>query len=87
MRRNIAPLVVLVLAATQTAVSAQTTTVQSLMDDGYTVAGVNTSAAGGGGLYLQKGNTLVYCYVTGRQRYGAVGPGTRSHCQATRIFA
>ena len=64
MRRNIAPLMVLVLAATQTAVSAQTTTVQSLMDDGYTVAGVNTSAAGGGGLYLQKGNTLVYCYVT-----------------------
>jgi lipoate-protein ligase A len=34
------------------------------MDDGYTVAGVNTSLAGGGGVYLQKGNTLVYCYVT-----------------------
>jgi hypothetical protein len=52
------------LAATQTAVSSQITTVQSLMDDGYTVAGVNTSLAGGGGVYLQKGNTLVYCYVT-----------------------
>ena len=37
MRRDIAPLAVLVLAATQTAVSAQTTTVQSLMDGGYTV--------------------------------------------------
>ena len=25
--------------------------------------------------------------AAGRQRYGAVGPGTRSRCQATRIFA
>ena len=58
MRRNIAPLVVLVLAATQTAVSAQTTTVQSLMDDGYTVAGVNTSAAGGGAYTCRKATHL-----------------------------
>ena len=30
---------------------------------GYTVAGVNTSVAGGGGVYLQKGNALVFCDV------------------------
>ena len=64
MRRNIAPLAVLLLAATQTAVSAQTTTVQSLMDDGYTVAAVTQLPGGGAGVFLQKGNTLVYCYVT-----------------------
>jgi hypothetical protein len=48
MRPDIAPLAVLVLAATQTAVSAQSTTVQSLMDGGYTVAGV-TQLPGGSG--------------------------------------
>ena len=45
MRRNIAPLAVSVLAATQTAVSAQTMNVQSLMGDGYTVAGVASPPA------------------------------------------
>jgi lipoate-protein ligase A len=64
MRPNVAPLTVLVGAALQTAVSAQTVNVQSLMGEGYTVAGVNTSVTGGGGVYLQKGKTLVYCYVT-----------------------
>jgi hypothetical protein len=34
------------------------------MVDGYTVAGVVQSPAGGAGLFLQKGNALVYCYVT-----------------------
>ena len=62
MRRNIAPLAVSVLAATQTAVSAQTMNVQSLMGDGYTVAGVVTSPAGPG-VFLQKGNALVFCDV------------------------
>jgi hypothetical protein len=38
--RTIAPLAAFALAATQTAVSAQTMNVQSLMGDGYTVAGV-----------------------------------------------
>jgi hypothetical protein len=47
MKPNIAPLAVLILAATQTGVSAQTTNVHSLMSDGYTVAGVVTSQAGG----------------------------------------
>jgi hypothetical protein len=59
----IALIVVLALAATQTAVSAQTITVQSLMDSGYTVAGITTSQAGGASIFLQKGNALVYCYA------------------------
>jgi hypothetical protein len=63
MRPNIVPLAVLVLAATQTAVSAQTVNVQSLMDDGYTVAGVFSSPAGGAGVFLHKGNALVFCFV------------------------
>jgi hypothetical protein len=62
MRRNIAPLAVLVLTATQTAVSAQTMNVQALMGDGYTVAGVVTSPAGPG-VFLHKGNVLVVCFV------------------------
>ena len=61
--RNIAPLTALALAATQTAVSAQTMTVQSLIDEGYTVAGVTAPPAGGGGVLLQKGKALVYCFV------------------------
>lgn len=61
--RNIASLAALALAATQTVASAQTTNVQSLMDGGYTVAGVFTSRTGAAGLFLQKGNTLVFCGV------------------------
>jgi len=63
MRRNLVPLAILVLAATQTAASAQTMTVQSLLDNGYTVAGIATSPAGGANMFLQKGNALVYCFV------------------------
>jgi hypothetical protein len=63
MRRSIVPLAVLLLAVTQTAVSAQTMTVQSLMDNGYTVAGVTTPPTGGASIFLQKGNALVYCFA------------------------
>jgi hypothetical protein len=63
MIRNSAPLAVLVLAATQTAVSAQTVVnVRSLMEEGYTVAGVLTSPAGQG-VFLQKGQALMVCFV------------------------
>jgi hypothetical protein len=61
--RNIAPLAALALAATQIAVSAQTMNVQSLLGDGYTVAGVTQPPRGGAGVYLQKGNALVFCFV------------------------
>ena len=64
--RNIALLAALALAGSQTAVSAQTMNVQSLMGDGYTIAGVVTPVAGGAGIYLQKGNKLVFCYVAER---------------------
>jgi maltoporin len=61
--RNIAPLAALALAVTQTAVSAQAMTVQSLIDDGYMVAGVTAPPAGGGGVFLHKGNALVFRFV------------------------
>jgi len=64
MKRNIVPLATLVLAATQAAVLAQTMNVQSLMGAGYTVTGVASPPAGGAGLFLQKGNILVFCFVT-----------------------
>jgi hypothetical protein len=61
--RNIALLAALALAAMQTAVSAQTMTVESLMADGYTIAGVTQPPSGGAGVFLQKGNALFFCFV------------------------
>lgn len=61
--RNIALLAALALPATQTAVSAQTMSVQSLMAEGYTIAGINSPPKGGAGVFLQKGNALVMCAV------------------------
>jgi len=61
--RTIGPLVALALVATQMGVSAQTMNVQSLMGDGYTVAGVTQPPGGGAGVFLQKGNALVFCFV------------------------
>jgi len=63
MRTKVAALATLLLAGTQTGAWAQTMTIQSLMDGGYTVAGITTSPAGGASIYLQKGNTLVYCFA------------------------
>jgi hypothetical protein len=63
MKLNIAPLAVLVWAAMQTTVSAQAMNVQSLINDGYKVAGVFTSKVGWPGVFLQKGNALVVCFV------------------------
>jgi hypothetical protein len=61
--RGIAPFAALALAATPTAVWAQTLTVQSLMADGYTVAGVTQPPGGGAGVFLLKGTALVFCFV------------------------
>ena len=33
------------------------------MGEGYTVAGVTTSLKGGANVFLQKGNTLIVCFV------------------------
>ena len=56
------------LLASAAAASAQSpgqkTSVQSLLNDGYTIAGITTSQTGGGLVYLQKGNTLMLCFVT-----------------------
>ena len=60
MRRNIAPLVALMLAATQMTVSAQTMNVQSLMGEGYTVAGVTTSLNGGQTFFCRKATRLSF---------------------------
>jgi hypothetical protein len=58
--RNIAPLAALALAATQTAVSAQTMNVQSLMDDGYTVAGITQPRGGGAAYSCRKATRLSF---------------------------
>jgi hypothetical protein len=54
------------LLASHIAASAQNQkiSVQSLLNDGYTIAGITTSQAGGGLVYLQKGTTLMLCFVT-----------------------
>ena len=62
--RTIAPVAALALLAAQTAGSAETMTVQSLLNDGYKIAGIATSAIGGATIYLQKGNALMFCYAT-----------------------
>jgi hypothetical protein len=69
MRRNIALLAALVLTATQTAASAQSMSVQSLMGDGF--AGIIPSPAGPG-VFLQKGNSLVVCFVAEKPGSAAV---------------
>jgi len=50
------------LAASATAALAQAQTVSSLMKDGFAVAGVVPSSAGPG-LFLAKGDKLVFCVV------------------------
>jgi hypothetical protein len=45
--------------------------VQSLMSDGYMVAGVVTSPAGPG-VFLQKNNALVVCFVAEKPGSAAV---------------
>jgi hypothetical protein len=67
MRRNIAPLAALALAATHTAVSAQTMNVQSLMDDGYTVTGI-TQLPGGGRAYSCRKATRLSFAMSLRRR-------------------
>lgn len=60
MKPNIVPLAVLVLTATQTAVWAQTMNVQSLMGDGYAVAGVTSPPTGGRAYSCRKAMRLFF---------------------------
>jgi len=62
MPRNLALTIALLLSASRGAASAETMTAQSLMDEGYTVAGVIPSPAGPG-VFLQKGHALIVCFV------------------------
>ena len=62
MARKLVLIVALLLSAGQVTASAQNMTVQSLMNEGYTVAGVITSPAGPG-VFLQKSNALIVCFV------------------------
>ena len=54
------------LLASYLAASAQNLkiTVQSLLNDGYTVAGITGSQAGGALVFLQKDKMLMSCFVT-----------------------
>jgi hypothetical protein len=62
MVHNLVLMIALLLSASGITASAQNITVQSLMNEGYTVAGVMTSPAGPG-VFLQKGNALLVCFV------------------------
>lgn len=56
----------LLLSASQLPASAQTAptmTVQSLLNDGYTVVGVHAGRIGGAGVFLQNGHALVMCFI------------------------
>ena len=44
--------------------NADDVTVQSLLNEGYTVAGVTTPPAGGASLFLQKGTALMFCFAS-----------------------
>ncbi|TBW31868.1 hypothetical protein EYW49_22740 [Siculibacillus lacustris] len=52
-----------VILALQTSAVAQTMSVQSLLAQGYTIAGILPSPAGPG-IFLQKETNLVVCFVT-----------------------
>lgn len=62
--RTIALVAALALLVGQPAASAETMTVQSLLNDGYAIAGIAASAIGGATISLQKGNALMFCYAT-----------------------
>jgi hypothetical protein len=61
MARNLVLMIALLLSASEITASAQNMPVQSLMNEGDTVAGVMTSPAGPG-VFLQKGNVLLVCF-------------------------
>jgi hypothetical protein len=62
MARNMVLMITFLLSASQVTASAQNMTVQSLMNEGYTIAGVITSPAGPG-VFLQNGHALLVCFV------------------------
>jgi hypothetical protein len=63
MVRNLVLMTALLLTASAVTASAEDMTVQSLLNQGYTVAGVLSSPVGPG-VFLQNGHALVLCFVT-----------------------
>jgi hypothetical protein len=64
MTRNLMLMIAFLLSASQVTASAENMTVQSLLNDGYTVAGVITTKVGLPGVFLQNGHALVVCFVS-----------------------
>jgi hypothetical protein len=62
MLRNFVFTIGLLLSTSPISAFAQNMTVQSLINDGFAVAGVITSSAGPG-VFLQKGNALLVCFI------------------------
>jgi len=62
MARKLVFTIALLLSASSFTASAQNVTLESLMNEGYTVAGVIPSPAGPG-VFLQKSQSLVVCFV------------------------
>ena len=62
MLRNVVLTIGLLLSTNPISALAQNVTVQSLINDGFAVAGVITSSAGPG-VFLQKGNALLVCFI------------------------
>jgi hypothetical protein len=61
MARKLVLMTALLLSASQVA-AADNMTVQSLMNEGYTIAGIIPSSAGPG-VFLQKSQSLIVCFV------------------------
>ncbi|HEX3505859.1 MAG TPA: hypothetical protein VHU22_20965 [Xanthobacteraceae bacterium] len=80
MARNLVLIIALLLFASQITASAQNMTVQSLMNEGYTVAGVITSPAGPG-VFLQNGKALLVCFVAEKPESPAV---TTQYCKPVK---
>ncbi len=70
----------LLLAVTANGVFAEDASVQAYLRDGYTIAGVFPSSAGPG-LFLQKGATLIVCFVA--EKPGSPTLATR-YCKPVR---
>lgn len=68
----------MMVALTGAATAEETVTVQSLLKQEFAVVGVNTPAAGGAGLFLQKKDQLFMCFVSETPQSPAV---TTRYCK------
>jgi hypothetical protein len=80
MARNLVLILASLLSASQVTPAAQNMTVESLMNEGYTVAGAITSPAGPG-VFLQKGHALLVCFVVEKPESPTV---TTQYCKPVK---